>query len=90
MEELPEDLQKIVTEVSDEWIVKQGEAWDQADEAGKEFVTGLDKSFIELSEADNEALVKAMAPIYSEYTEATAEKGLPGEEFLADIQKMLK
>ena len=87
---LPEDLQKIVTEVSDEWIVKQGEAWDQADAAGDEFVKELGKTFISLSDSDNSKLVEAMAPIYSDYVTATAEKGLPGEDFLKDIQEMLK
>ena len=89
-ESLPADLQEIVTEVSEEWIVKQGEAWDAADEAGEAFVTELGKTFIELSADENAALVEAMAPIYKAYTEAAAEKGLPGEEFLADMQAMLK
>lgn len=87
---LPADLQKIMSDVSDEWITKQGAAWDEADMQGESFVKELNKTFISLSDADNAALVSAMAPIYSDYVDAAKEKGLPGAEFLADIQKMLK
>lgn len=87
---LPADLQKIMTDVSDEWVARQGEAWDEADAQGEAFVKELDKTFISLSDAENAALVDAMAPIYEAYVNAAKEKGLPGDEFLADIQAMLK
>ena len=89
-EALPADLQNIVTEVSDEWIVRQGEAWDAADKAGEDYVKELGKEFISLPEAEQKALVDAMKPVYDEYVKATTEKGLPGDKFLADIQAMLK
>ncbi|MDA3955274.1 TRAP transporter substrate-binding protein [Oceanispirochaeta sp.] len=87
---LPENLQTIMDEVSDEWIYKQGEAWDESDRQGEAFVKDLGKTFISLSDGDNKALIAAMNPIYEEYTAAAAEKGLPGEAFLADIRDMLK
>ncbi|MDC7226666.1 MAG: TRAP transporter substrate-binding protein [Spirochaetales bacterium] len=87
---LPADLQKIMTDVSDEWIAKQGAAWDKADSEGEAFVKDLGKSFVSLSDVENAALVDAMAPIYDAYVNAAEEKGLPGTEFLADIQAMLK
>lgn len=87
---LPEDLQKILTEVSEEWVYEQGAAWDESDKQGEAFVKELGKTFISLSDADNEVLVEAMAPVYAEYTAAAAEKGLPGDEFLNDIRGMLK
>jgi TRAP-type C4-dicarboxylate transport system substrate-binding protein len=87
---LPEDLQEIVTEVSNEWISVQGEAWDESDREGEAFVKELDKKFISLSESDQKSLVDAMAPIYDEYVTATKEKGLPGDKFLSDIQEMLE
>ncbi len=86
---LPADLQTIVTEVSQEWIIKQGEAWDTADQEGRAFVTGLDKTFLALPAEENKILVEAMAPIYAEYVQAAEEKGLPGRAFLADIQALL-
>ena len=87
---LPEDLQKILTEVSDEWIYEQGAAWDESDKQGEAFIKELEKSFVSLSDSDNKALVDAMAPVYAEYTAAAAEKGLPGEDFLNDLRGMLK
>ena len=87
---LPADPQKIMTDVSEEWIPKSGEAWDIADQEGEAFVKDLGKTFVSLPAADQAALVKAMAPVYDEYVKATEEKGLPGREFLADLQAMLK
>ena len=89
-ESLPADLQEIVTQVSEEWIAKQGEAWDESDAQGEAFVKELDKTFKTLSKEDNEAMVAAMEPIFQEYISATEEKGLPGEEFLDDLKEMLK
>jgi len=87
---LPLNLQTIMTEVSDEWIYKQGEAWDESDRQGKAFVEDLGKTFISFSVAENKSLISAMEPIYAEYVEATREKGLPGDLFLSDIRGMLK
>ena len=87
---LPEDLQKIVTEVSDEWIVKQGEAWDESDRQGEAFVKELGKTFISLSDEENSKLKAAMEGVYKEYVDAAEGKGLPGADFLNDIKEMLK
>ncbi len=87
---LPEDLQKIINEVSAEWIARQGAAWDEADENGRAYVTELGKTFVSLSDSDNAALREAMKPVYSEFTSAAAAKSLPGEEVLEDIMMMLE
>ncbi|WP_319562609.1 TRAP transporter substrate-binding protein [Marispirochaeta sp.] len=87
---LPEDLQQIINEVSDEWIDRHGEAWDQSDREGEDFVKELGKDFIALPESEQSALVAAMEPIYAEYIQTTEEKGLPGEAFLNDLLAMLK
>lgn len=89
-ESLPADIQTIITEVCDEWIVKQGEAWDKSDEEGKAFVEELGKTFITLPEAEEKALIDAMKPIYDDYVTAVEAAGLPGKEFLADLQDLLK
>jgi len=87
---LPKELQQVVTEVSEEWILKQGEAWDKSDRQGEAFVRDLGKEFIDLPEAQEAALVEAMKPVYDEYVQATESQGLPGKAFLADLQEMLK
>ena len=87
---LPEDLQALMTEVSEEWIAKQGEAWDESDRQGEEFVRELGKEFISLSSDENRKLAAAMEPVYKEYVDAAEEKGLPGADFLNDIKERMK
>jgi TRAP-type C4-dicarboxylate transport system substrate-binding protein len=86
---LPGDLQAVMTEVSGEWVRRQGEAWDRSDAEGEEFVRGLGKRFIELSPAEQQAFVAAVQPVLADYVAATEAKGLPGRAFLEDIEKLL-
>ncbi len=83
---LPADIQKIFDEVSQEWIPKHGEIWDQADKDGREFVTGLKRQFIQLPEAEQQQWKAAVKPVLDNYVATTKAKNLPGEAFLADIQ----
>ncbi|MBD3267427.1 C4-dicarboxylate ABC transporter substrate-binding protein [bacterium] len=89
-ESLPEDLQMVITEVSNEWVDKHGNAWDQADEEGRAFVKELGKEFIELSPEQEKKWVEAVQPIMEEYKQSMEDKGLPGETFLNDINTLLK
>jgi len=88
-ESLPEELRAILSEVSEQWILRQGQAWDQSDAEGEEFVRGLGKSFIDLSDDQKRALVEAMEPVLADYVTATEAKGLPGRSFLQDLQALL-
>lgn len=83
---LPADVQKVFTDVSQEWIAKHGEAWDQADQAGREFVTSLNRQFLQLPEAEPQRWKDAVKPILDDFVKQTGEKNLPGEAMLADIQ----
>ena len=86
---LPQDLQAVMTEVSEEWIARQGQAWDRSDAEGEEFVRGLGKSFVELSPDQERAFVQAVQPVLADYVSAAQAKGLPGKAFLEDIRKLL-
>lgn len=86
---LPADIQKIFTDVSQEWVAEHGKAWDLADAEGQEFVNGLGKETISLTEEQKQLWKEKVQPILDEYVKATTEKGLPGEAFLKDIQSML-
>jgi len=70
-ESLPQDIRSVLTEVSEEWILKQGRAWDRSDAEGEEFVRGLEKTFIELSADQQQAFIQAMDPVLEEYVSAT-------------------
>lgn len=83
---LPADVQQVFTEVSQEWIAKHGAAWDEADQAGREFVTDLKRQFIHLPEAEQQRWKAAVKPILDDFAKQAKEKNLPGEAMLADIQ----
>lgn len=86
---LPEDIQKIFTEVSQEWVAKHGAAWDQADAEGRAFVESLNRESIKLDPAEIPAWKAGVKPIIDAYVAAAQEKGLPGEAFVNDIQTRL-
>jgi TRAP-type C4-dicarboxylate transport system substrate-binding protein len=83
---LPANVQKVFNEVNEEWITKHGAAWDEADKAGREFVTELKREFIHLPEAEQQAWKTAVKPILEAYVKAAKDKNLPGDTMLADLQ----
>ena len=87
---LPEDIQKIITEVTQEWIPKHGQAWDDADAEGREFVTGLGRSFHAFSAEENALAQKRLEPMFEEWIKATEAKGLPGREAVEFIRAQLQ
>ena len=86
---LPAGLQKLLTDVSAEWVDKHGAAWDVADEEGLQFVKELKHEIIELAADDAAAWKAAVQPMLDEYVKATTGKGLPGDTFLKDLQAMI-
>ncbi len=86
---LPADIQKIFDEVCAEWIIRHGEAWDEADAQGREFVKELKRETITLPVEEQAKLKTAVEPILSEYVKTTTEKELPGDVFLKDLQDIL-
>jgi len=86
---LPADIQQIFNEVSAEWIPKHGAAWDQADVEGREFVASLGKQTITLDEAEQARWREKVAPILNDYVANMAQKNLPGDKFLAELQAKL-
>jgi len=88
-DQLPADLQKILTDVSAEYIPKHGAAWDDADKAGRQFVTDLKREFITLSAEEQAKWRTAVQPVLDEYVKAAKAKNLPGDALLKDIQAAL-
>ena len=83
---LPSDLQKVFTDVSAEWIAKHGAAWDEADQAGRAFVTELKKESISLPPAEQQRWKTAVKPILDSYVASAKAKNLPGDALLNDLQ----
>lgn len=86
---LPVDIQKVFTEVSREWVARHGQAWDQADAEGREFVKGLKREMISLSPEEQQRWKLAVQPVLDAYVATTRDKGLPGEQFLKDAQDLI-
>jgi TRAP-type C4-dicarboxylate transport system substrate-binding protein len=86
---LPPDIQQVFTDVSREWALKHGQAWDQADAAGRAFVEGLNREFIAPPPEEQQRWKQAVRPALDAYVKATKDKGLPGEQFLKDAQDLI-
>ena len=89
-ESLPDDVKKVFDEVGEEWVAVHGKIWDEADEAGRQFVTDLGKTIHRLPAEEEAKWVEAVEPIIQEYITATEEKGVPGQKAVDTIRELLQ
>jgi TRAP-type C4-dicarboxylate transport system substrate-binding protein len=87
--ELPEDVKKVFNDVSAEWAEKHGQAWDQADAEGKEFVNNLGVEIIPLSDEQKAEWTKSVQPVIDEYIQKTEKQGLPGKQLVEDLRELI-
>ena len=87
---LPKDVQKVVDKVSAEWIAKQGQAWDDADKAGRKFTLSLGNKIIPLSAEENARWAKAAKPVIDGYIKDKSAKGLPAKEYVDFLKAAVK
>ena len=87
---LSPQLQATMTQINNEWIDKHGNAWDKADEQGLAFINELGHEIITLSAQEQAKWKESVKPILDEYVTKTAEKNLPGAEFLSLLQSVIK
>ena len=87
---LPEDVQKIMDKVNEEWVVKTGTGWDAMDQAGRAYTLARGNKFITLAPEENARWAKAVQPILDDYVKNMKDKGLPGAEALEFCQDYLK
>jgi TRAP-type C4-dicarboxylate transport system substrate-binding protein len=87
---LPEDVQKTIREINDEWVVKHGEAWDTSDMVGLKYFLNQGNEMIGLDEKEAARWKKAVAPILDNYVKDMNEKGFKGQEILDFTVKTLE
>ncbi len=87
---LPPDVQKVMEDVSKEWIVKQGQTWDAIDQEGYDFTKKRGNKIIALSKEEDARWAQAVRPILDDYAKAAKGKGLPGEEAVKFCTDYLK
>lgn len=80
---LPPDIQRIIEQVNEEYIEKQGKVWDEIDKAGRDYTIARGNKIITLSPDEDQRWEKMVRPILNDYKKAMKEKGLPGEEVLS-------
>lgn len=79
---LPRDIRKIIEEINDEWMGKQGRLWDELDQEGKDFYVQKGGEIINLSKEEDARWTKLLRPILDEYVKDKQAKGLPAEKAL--------
>lgn len=79
---LPLDIQKLFTEVSKEWIEKQGRVWVEVEKQGRDFARKSGITITTLSSEENSRWAAAVKPLLEEFVKTTKAKGLPGDEAL--------
>ncbi|MCD6570136.1 MAG: TRAP transporter substrate-binding protein [Deltaproteobacteria bacterium] len=86
---LPEHIQKIFTEVSDEWISVHGDVWDDADKEGRAFTEELGNSIITLPEKEGLKWKKAVDKVINNYVETAKTKGIDGAKSVALLKELI-
>ena len=87
---LPEDVQQVMEEVSQEWVVKTGEAWAFSDKEGLEYTLSHNNEVIKITGEESKRWIKAVSPVITDYVTRTSEKGLPAQEYVDFIQNSIK
>lgn len=91
---LPPEVQKIVDEMSVEYIKKYGEMWTEINITGEKWLADRGVEFITLSpEEEDRWYNQGSKPLMDEYVKEMKSKNLPGEEvitFIAETAKSYK
>ena len=87
---LPPDIQKVFDEVSNEYIDIAGDVWDKASEAGLQYARDEGLQIYTLPAGERARWHAAYKPLKEEYIKEMESKGLPGKEFLEEIEMLIK
>lgn len=79
---LPADVQKVFTQVSEEYTDKVGALWDSTDKDGIAFIKTKGVKILALSKEEDARWAKAVRPLLDDYVAAMKTKGLPGDQAL--------
>jgi len=88
--QLPAEVQKVFTEVSQEWIAVHGKAWDDADAEAKAYIEGLGNTYIELAAEEAGKWAKAVEPVVKGYIEEVKAKGIDGAKAVDLLRELIK
>lgn len=83
---LPDDIKEIFAAVSDEWLDRHGQGWNEADAAARAMLDELGKTTFALPAEETERWRGRIAPVLDQFALAAEAKGLPGRRFLEDLK----
>lgn len=87
---LSPEIQKIITGINEEWIVKHGQAWDEIDVEGKNFFIEKGNEIITLDPKESEKWQVAVKPAIASYAKELNAKGFKGTEIVDFIAKTIE
>jgi len=87
---LPPDIQKIIEEINEEWIIKTGQGWDEIDKEGYAAAGAKGIKIVSLSKEEDARWAKLVSPILDQYVKSMEDRKLPGKEALDFCQAELK
>jgi TRAP-type C4-dicarboxylate transport system substrate-binding protein len=87
---LPKDVQEVIEEINQEWIIKTGEAWELSDKEGLEFSLAQNNKIIKLPKEESKRWVEAVLPVIEDYVARTSKRGLPAQDYVDFIQTSIK
>jgi TRAP-type C4-dicarboxylate transport system substrate-binding protein len=79
---LPPDIQKVLDEVSQEWIEKTGKAWDDIDREAIEYSESKGMKVVKISKEEETITTQKVKPLLDAFVASMKTQGLPGEETL--------
>ena len=83
---LPADVQKVIEQVSAEWVSVHGAAWDKADADGRAFTKEKGNQIVTLSADESAKWRKAVDPVISGY----AKKSKNNAGYVKKVQELIK
>ena len=82
---IPADLQQIIQEINEEWIVKHGEAWDGTDYEGIAYFLNQGGTIMGIDKREAEKWRAAVAPMLEEYVADMKKKGFANAQEIVDF-----
>ena len=82
---IPADLQQIIQEINEEWIVKHGEAWDGTDYEGIAYFLNQGGTIMGIDKREAEKWRAAVAPMLEEYVGDMKKKGFANAQEIVDF-----
>ena len=84
----PEDIKKTITDLNEEWALKTGKAWGDADTSAQVELEKLGHKFITLSDAEQAKWVNAAQAVFQQYIEYANKKGADGGKIIEEVKRL--